>query len=181
MKNSSATTTHEGTAMKLFSAFAAAELLERDRQTIIRALRNTAPDGRDGGHARWKMSTIVDALDRHGNSNSQSKGNSDAANANPPPEYAQYDAAFAALEALPTLPARRKAAVEIMPTLHAKIAALGRQGRDAGEHVDHTALRGDRVYQLMMLGFQSPCQWSHDQVWQNLNSVGFDEDGELIQ
>jgi hypothetical protein len=40
--------------MKLFSAFAAAELLERDRQTITRALRSTPPDGQLRGAPRWK-------------------------------------------------------------------------------------------------------------------------------
>jgi hypothetical protein len=166
--------------MQMFSINAASLLLERDRRTVTKAMFGVAPDGKEKKQPRWKMSTFVDALERHGGSNNQSNGNSAAANANPPPEYAQFDAALDALEALPTVEKRRKAAVAIMPKLHAKIAALTRQGRDAGEHPDHTALRGMEVYRLSMIGFRLPCEWSHDEVWHNLNNVGFDEDGEPI-
>jgi hypothetical protein len=51
--------------MRLFSAFAAAELLERDRQTLTRALRSVKPDGEERGQPRWKMSTIISAMERH--------------------------------------------------------------------------------------------------------------------
>jgi hypothetical protein len=54
--------------MKLFSAFAAATLLERDRQTVARALRNVAQDGADNGQPRWKLATIVAALERNSDS-----------------------------------------------------------------------------------------------------------------
>jgi hypothetical protein len=54
---------------KLFSEFAASTLLERDRQTIARALRNTPPDGKERGQPRWKMSTIVTAMERHNRAN----------------------------------------------------------------------------------------------------------------
>jgi hypothetical protein len=157
--------------MKLFSAFAAAELLERDRQTIARALRNTPPDGKEKNQPRWKMSTVVAALEKHAGA-SASASTTTAAN---PPEYAMFDQAFAALEALPTVEARRKAAIKVMPVLHTMIAALKVQGRDAGEHWQHTDLRGDAVYRVTMLGFQGPCEWSHDEVWHNLNRVGFDD------
>ena len=166
--------------MQMFSINAASLLLERDRRTVTKAMASVPPDGKEKKQPRWKMSTIVDALERHGGSNNQGNGNSAAANANPPPEYAAFDAALDALEALPTVEKRRKAAVAIMPKLHAMVAALGRQGANAGEHPDHTALRGSEVYRLSMIAFQSPCAWSHDEVWHHLNSVGFDEDGEAI-
>jgi hypothetical protein len=172
---------------KLFSAFAAAELFERDRQTIVRALKNTPPDGMERNQPRWKMSTIVDAMERHnranegnGGSNNHTNGHGNSGNLPNPVEYAQFDAAFAALETLPTVEARRKRAIALMPQLHGMIAALGRQGAKAGEHPDHTSLRGSEVYRLSMIGFQSPCQWSHDEVWHHLNGVGFNEDGEPI-
>jgi hypothetical protein len=168
---------------KLFSAFAAAELLQRDRQTITRAMRNVPPDGKEKNQPRWKMSTIFAAMETHNRANDNGisyTNGSAAANANPPPEYAAFDAAFAALEALPTVEARRKRAVGIMPQLHAMVAALTRQGASAGEHPDHTSLRGSEVYRLSMIGFRLPCQWSHDEVWKNLNSVGFNEDGEAV-
>jgi hypothetical protein len=165
--------------MHMFSINAASLLLERDRRTVTKAMGRVAPDGELRGQLRWKMSTIVAALERHGRANGNNN-NSQSGNSPNPLEFAAYDRAFAALEALPTLEERRRAAIQIMPVLHTKIAALKVQGRDAGHHPQHTELRADRVYQLMMLGFQSPCQWSHDEVWENLNSIGFDEDGEPI-
>jgi hypothetical protein len=159
---------------KLFSAFAASELLARDRQTIARALRGIPPDGKERGAPRWKMSTIFDAMERHNRANDgNSAGSNSAATAANPPEYAEYDRAFAALEALQTVEARRKAAIKIMPALHGMVAALRKQGHEVGQHPEHVDLRGDRVYQLMMLGFQRPCEWSHDEVWHNLNHVGY--------
>jgi len=46
----------------LFSINGAADLLERDRQTLVRALRHVPPDGYQGKSPRWRMPTIVDAL-----------------------------------------------------------------------------------------------------------------------
>jgi hypothetical protein len=46
----------------LFSINRAADLLEKDRATLVRALRHVAPDGHEGGQPRWRMPTIVDAL-----------------------------------------------------------------------------------------------------------------------
>ena len=49
--------------MKTFSANAIAEMLERDRATVVRALRNTPPDATERKQPRWKMSTAVAAVD----------------------------------------------------------------------------------------------------------------------
>jgi hypothetical protein len=48
---------------RLFSINGAADLLERDRQTLVRALRTVPADGHDkAGHPKWKMATIVQAM-----------------------------------------------------------------------------------------------------------------------
>ena len=46
----------------LFSINKASGLLERDRQTLVRALRHVPPDGYRGDQPRWRMPTIVAAL-----------------------------------------------------------------------------------------------------------------------
>ena len=49
--------------MKSFTVNAAADLLERDRRTVARALRGIPADHRDAqGHERWRLATIVEAL-----------------------------------------------------------------------------------------------------------------------
>jgi hypothetical protein len=57
---------------RLFSINAAATLLERDRGTVTRAMRDVRPDGHDRqGKARFKMSTIVQALGHSGGGSSR--------------------------------------------------------------------------------------------------------------
>jgi predicted transcriptional regulator len=51
---------------KLFSINGAADLLERDRATISRAVRAVPADGHDkAGHPKWKMATIVQAMSQN--------------------------------------------------------------------------------------------------------------------
>jgi hypothetical protein len=49
----------------LFSINKAADLLERDRPTLVRALRHVKPDGHQRGQPRYTMRTITDALAAH--------------------------------------------------------------------------------------------------------------------
>jgi hypothetical protein len=51
--------------MELFSVNRLAGLLEKDRQTVKRALRGVKPDGEERGQDRWKMTTAVRALEDH--------------------------------------------------------------------------------------------------------------------
>jgi hypothetical protein len=46
----------------LFSINRAADLLEKDRATLVRALRRVPADGYERGQPRWRMPTIIDAL-----------------------------------------------------------------------------------------------------------------------
>jgi hypothetical protein len=56
----------------LFSINKAADLLERDRATLVRALRHVKPDGHQRGQSRYTMRTITDALSAHEARNSGS-------------------------------------------------------------------------------------------------------------
>jgi hypothetical protein len=49
--------------MKVFSQNALAELLERDRGTVGRALRKVRHDATEKGQPRWKLTTALKALD----------------------------------------------------------------------------------------------------------------------
>jgi hypothetical protein len=146
----------------LFSAFAASELLEKDRQTIVRALRNTPPDGQERGQPRWKMSTIVAAMEKHNRANDG--GGSSGPN---PPECAVFDLAFDKLVALPTLAARRKAAVKLVPLVDDMVQAIRTRGRDEDWIV--SGIRGDQCYQQALERIEAPCEWTHDQVWEIFN------------
>jgi hypothetical protein len=155
--------------MKLFSAFAAAELLERDRQTIVRALRNTPPDGREGEHARWKMSTIVDAMERHGRASGGSIGDGSDR-----PESAQFTQACEAMKVLPTLAQRRAAAIKAIPLLINAIKATRTQRLDMDENPETSAVRGDLLCQTGLEGLAVACEWRNGEAWQHFNTADAD-------
>jgi hypothetical protein len=155
--------------MKLFSAFAAAELLERDRQTIVRALRNTPPDGREGEHGRWKMSTIISAMERHSRTSGGSIG--DGSNR---PESAQFAQACEAMKVLPTLAQRRAAAIKAIPLLVDAIKATRTQGLDIGENPETSAVRGDLLCQMGLEGLAVACEWRNGEAWQHFNTADAD-------
>jgi hypothetical protein len=145
--------------MKTYSANSIAEQFERDRGVVVRALRNTKPDAMVSGKPQWKVASAAVALERH-----RAGGGTRATTSNPP-ECAVFDLAFAELVALPTLPARREAAILIMPLLNAMVAAVGAAGCDS----DAAGARGDLLYQTSLAGFQGPCEWTNDDVWRHLN------------
>jgi hypothetical protein len=74
---------------QFFTVNGAAEVLERDRRTIARALRDVPPDDKDAqGRLRWKLATIVNAM----------KGREDRSPSNDK-VVAEIEAAHAALAA----------------------------------------------------------------------------------
>jgi hypothetical protein len=66
--------------VQTFTINGAAGLLEKDRETLVRALRDTPPDviGKGRGREQWKLPTIIAALERHaegGASSLRARGN----------------------------------------------------------------------------------------------------------
>jgi hypothetical protein len=155
--------------MKLFSAFAAATLLERDRQTLARALRSTPPDGQERGSPRWKMSTIVKAMERH---NRASNGGNNSGDASPELTAicGKFDLAFDAMQRLPTLEKRRAAARSKLRPL---ITTMNRSFRDHAKAtgvVDEVAcVRADIIIGDYVHSFEKPCGWSSTECWENLD------------
>jgi hypothetical protein len=91
--------------MKLISAFGAADMLELDRQTVRRALRHVAPDGYEKKQPRWRMKTIIEAVDRH-------LGRNNIANVPTPATldafFNEFDTGCKELDRVPDLEARRR-------------------------------------------------------------------------
>ncbi len=160
--------------MSQFSVNAASEALERDRRTILKALRHVAPDSFEGGgkkHPRWKLPTIIAALatleaPKATKATSQSDG--DAYDAQWRAANEAFDREFEKLKKLPTLAQRRARAIELGDLIDSGIAAL--QARDAadGLNAEHAELRAQRLYYLSVIGCCTPCQWSRDEVWSNI-------------
>jgi hypothetical protein len=153
-----------------FSVNAASELLERTRRTVKRALRNTQPDSFERGQPRWRLPKIIAALEATG-------GRPVSEGGDPGSEmthkldalFEQFDAAYDEMKAAPAL-ARRRAMARALAPLIAQTDQLLR-ARDAADdlHPEHVDLRANRVFFLILRGFETPCEWSHDEAWNNLD------------
>jgi hypothetical protein len=153
--------------MKTFSLNAIAELLERDRATVVRALRGTPADGTERGQPRWRMATAVAALEE------QNRANHDDTDSNDPAltaAYAELDAAIAAMEVAPSLERRRSTAVNIVkPMLETTDRMLRAAGKSAGHDPELVSLRADHLGLVMLRAFERPCEWSRDEA---LKAIG---------
>jgi hypothetical protein len=78
----------------LFSINRAADILQKDRQTLVRALRHTRPDGTERGQPRYLMPTILAALDAH-----QGRTHGDANDLER--QFAELEARYDAVRAAP--------------------------------------------------------------------------------
>jgi len=78
----------------LFSINRAADIQQKDRQTLVRALRHTRPDGTERGQPRYLMPTILAALDAH-----QGRTHGDANDLER--QFAELEARYDAVQAAP--------------------------------------------------------------------------------
>lgn len=155
-------------ALKTFSLNAIAELLERDRATVVRALRDTPADGTENRHPRWKMATACAALEQHNRSNIcaiNTGGDIDPVLA---AVFSSFDAAYDAMKNLPSLAARRKASIALRPQLAAMDRQLRAHGRAIGAGDELANLRADELWRLTMCGFEAPCRWSLRETLEHL-------------
>lgn len=152
----------------MFSINAAAEILERDRRTLVKSLRHTPPDGKQGGAARWRLKTIIDAL-----SAMQPAPTPSDTSLDPMLDAmsTRFDRSYDAMKALPTLAARRKAAVTLAPMLDAMHRAIRAHGRnmDVGEEL--ADYRADHLLFLHYRGFEQPCNWTQLEVCEAMSMM----------
>jgi hypothetical protein len=150
--------------MQMFSVNAASLLLERDRRTVTKAMAGVAPDGNDRGAPRWKMSTIVTAMERHNRA-------SDGGGTNPELQtlYRKFDLAYDAMKALPTLEKRRAAARKLGSQIAIVDRAVRQHGKASGAGEELANMRADHIFGLCMRGFEAPCEWTSTECWKNLD------------
>jgi hypothetical protein len=152
--------------MKVFSINGASEILERDRRTIVRAMRHVTPDAEERGQPRWRMKTILDALERSGARTEHHVGGG-GLRTDLDVVIAQFDAAYVGMRAEPSLNKRRAKALKLAPL----IAQMDRMEREvsaaAGEPKLLTELRADKIHMLLLRGLEELCEWSRDEVWEH--------------
>jgi hypothetical protein len=150
---------------QLYSAYGAARALERDRQTIERALRGLEPDAHERGQPRWRLARIVEALsERNGRSSPSGNGTLQA-------RFDKLDALDARVRGAPTLQERRKLARDLFPVLADTDRAMRADGRRSGEDRELTNYRSDRHLQTMLATLREPCGWTFEQMLFEYNSA----------
>ncbi|WP_441260715.1 hypothetical protein AB7008_41640 [Bradyrhizobium sp. 521_C7_N1_3] len=154
--------------MKLISAFGAADMLELDRQTVRRALRQVAPDGYQKKQPRWRMKSIIDAVDRHLGRNGASRA---ADQSRLDVAFSEFDEGCAALLSITDLKIRRLAARRLMGLLVELDSAMRSDARASREDDLRAALRCDQHLRVAMRCFERPCEWTQDECWQILDTI----------
>jgi hypothetical protein len=143
-----------------FSINALSEVLERDRRTLGKALRNIEPAGYEGKGAKrspvWRLKQAIAAL---------AALDPNVPSGDPTFERvldeteAAFDDAADALAKLPTLAARRAQAPACAALADAYIDALKKRGEAQGLHRQHLELVTEQSRKLMLQALSEPCQW----------------------
>jgi hypothetical protein len=166
--------------MKTESAHALSLLLEIDRATMLRALRNVAPDAGDGtSRPTWKVSTAANALAAHRAAmaradsrqhlNGGGGGSSDWQDAVLTQLFAQQDEADKKMRALPTLAGRRAAAIAMIPLISRVDAATRERGKLNSADASSVDLRADSLHQLHLRGLEAVCEWTTAETWEAMS------------
>lgn len=155
--------------MQTYTVNSLAEQLERDRGTVVKALRNVPPDATVKGRPQWKIATASRAVEAHlrnggntryGHSGIGSDSRALAA------LNARFDQAEAAMQVLPTIEKRRDAARALLPLIVEVDKATRQVGLAHGQNSDFVHLRADEMLRLIARGLEGPTGWTHDQLWE---------------
>jgi hypothetical protein len=147
----------------LFTAYGAARLLERDRQTIERATRHLKPDGQKGKSPLWRLSRIVERLNGTHN---------DSASTSAPMHlvvlYAKLDQLYDRVtDAQSVAEARRIMRSEFFPTLAETTAAMIEEIRD--DDIRILAVMEHERVQLAV--YRRSCDWTMEELLAEYNKA----------
>ena len=149
--------------MKLFSAYGAAQALERDRQTIERAVRGLTPDGYEGKSPRWRLARIVEALD--------ARNNGATINHDLERKFAELEALYDGVQKAPTLAERRKRAQAFFPFLAEVESAMYADAKRCGEDSRLTHLRVAEHTRVNLVTLRHALGWNSDEVFAEFNKA----------
>jgi hypothetical protein len=147
--------------MQMFSINRLAEMFERDRSTIVRALRGVPRDGGSADRPQYTVATTNRALQDHFAAKS-SKSDVD------PTLQAQFDeleAQHDAIQNAPTLAERRKLARSFFRFLAEVESAMRADGKRSGEDARLTGLRCAEHTRLYVTTSRHALGWNFDEAW----------------
>jgi hypothetical protein len=148
----------------LFSINKAADLLERDRATLVRALRHVKPDGRERGQDRYTMRTITDALTAQ---EVRNKGSVSDIGVSRELEikFSALDEQYRNVQNGPTLEDRRKLARAFFSVVADVEAAMRADAQRSGEDPRMAGLRIAEHTRLNVLTLRGALSWNSDEAW----------------
>jgi hypothetical protein len=164
----------------LFSINSAADILSRTRRTVTRALRGIpAADTNAAGMKRWRLKTIVTALNDHSGApvlDSRTNGVTSHLAIEAEEAMQNFDSALDELLAMKTI-ATRRAVARRMPTLLNTVLASMR-ARDVADGMDDqfAGLRADNVRRLSFQLIKNRCGWTGDEVREIFDGEADDDD-----
>jgi hypothetical protein len=162
-----------GSSENLFSISGASDAIGRSRRTVAKALANVKPDAIRSGLKLWSMAKIIAAVNANTEAPLITKTDGGTVltgiAAQAAIAFEEFDKAYDAMKALPSLQARRAAAHKMQPLFAESISLMRGRDRDAGLHPEHVDLKADKVAFLMVRGFEGPCEWSLSEVWQAMD------------
>jgi hypothetical protein len=153
----------------LYSINGAADLLERDRQTLVRALKRVAPDARNKrGQPRWKLATIISALAVKPQARREGGKHRDLGRyglSSPALDgiRREYEKKLALIGAEKSLDKRREMALKLAPLLVLYQAVYVEAGKSLGV-VDDDVLgaRADLIFDEMLHEVSEAAEWMRD-------------------
>ena len=147
----------------LFSINAAADALGRTRRTVTRALKNTKPDGIKSGLKKWKMKTIISAIDRNSqapiNDPRTMSNESTALDRETQAAFKLFDAPFDAMMNATPLAKQREFAKQAGPLLVAALELMRERDTADGLHEEHVLLRANQIYVMTLKMMERACEW----------------------
>lgn len=156
----------------LFSINKAADLLERDRATLVRALRGVEPDGAERGcQPRYTMKTITDALAGH---EARKNGGSAAADRELEQKFAELDEQYSRVRNAPTLDERRVMARKFFSGVAAVESMMYADAKRDGEDPRLARLRAAEHTRLNVLTLRDALGWNSHEVWAEFLKAEFD-------
>jgi hypothetical protein len=169
--------------MDEFSINRLSVMLDCDRQTMVRALKDTPADAGTERKPLFRVSTAVTALNQHrGKPDRRRKpgdGRTEVLNgtaAEAAVAFERYDVAYDAMTKLPTLQARRDAAYKLQPLAKQMLELMHDRDVEADLHPEHVELKNQAVTLLIVKGLETPCSWSHSEAWNYFNGPDVEDE-----
>jgi hypothetical protein len=167
--------------MDEFSINRLASMLDVDRQTMVRALKDTPADAGTERKPLFRVLTAVEALDRHrGKPDRRRKpGNGGGGNVDVDLQrsFIRLDDLRDKIEGAEAIEERQRLMrAEFFPLLYATTVAMYEASKRSGEDPDYGGLRIAEHERLQLVTMRHCCGWHSDEVMAEYNAATAIED-----